>query len=274
MFQSLERHSGLPIAFDPTTNSLQLTEGIVVDKHSDRTEAEMKEYTADPNASAPHEAIYSMYRNVHRESDTETIRNSHLRYDITVMASGVFSGTEREYMKTAGHYHALKPGTSIHFPEIYEVISGRAYWLLQRTNQDPGKIEEIYLVEGEPGDKILMVPGFGHMLINAFREPLITSNWINDTFTYDYTPYRNLRGSGYWVVEGPNPDIVGFSKNQNYTEVPELKKLRPREIPELGIEKNTPLYNFARNLEKLDFLSNPERYIEWLTIEHCFRPVH
>lgn len=272
MLQSLERKIGLPIIFDPATNTIQVTEGIGFGEKTERTFSEMQKYISDPNAKASNASIYSVYRNVSRQSDASDIQSANIRYDITIIPPGVFAGERKEFVRTAGHYHPVKPGSSTRFAEVYEVISGHAYWILQRPNfENPSEIEEIYIIEADPGEKLIMIPGFGHMLVNAFRETLVTANWIHDAFTYDYHPYQELRGSGYWMLEGETPDTIEFMKNTNYTKVPELQKLRPRDIPELGLGRGEPAYHLVRNLEKLDFLSNPERYTELLTIEHCFR---
>jgi glucose-6-phosphate isomerase len=232
----------------------------------------MKKYISDLNGKASDDIIYSVYRNVSRQSDATEIQSAHIRYDITIIPPGVFTGERSEFVRTAGHYHPVKPGSSTRFAEVYEVILGRAYWILQRPNfANPSEIEEIYIVEAGPGEKLVMIPGFGHMLVNAFRETLITANWINDTFIYDYHPYEQLRGSGYWMIESLTPDTIEFMRNTNYTKIPELQKLRPRDIPEFGLNQREPLYHLVRSLEKLDFLSNPERYAELLTVAHCFQ---
>lgn len=272
MLQSLERKIGLPIAFDPTSNTIQMTEGIVFGERTERTFSDMQKYISEPGAKAQNNTIYSVYRNVSRQSDVTAIRSSHLRYDITVIPPGFFVGEKKEFVRTAGHYHPERPGSRTRYAEAYEVISGRAYWILQRPNfSNPSEIEEIYIVDAGPGEKLVMIPGFGHMLVNAFPETLITANWINDTFTYDYRPYEQLRGSGYWMLEGPTPDTIEFVKNTNYTKVPELRKLRPSDVPEFGLIRGEPGYRLVGDFQKLDFLSNPERYQELLTIEHCYR---
>lgn len=271
MLQSLERRLGLPIAFDPTAGAIHLTAGILLERSSQRTSEEMAPYVGEPGARASSSVIYSMYRNVRRENDDAAIADAKLRYDITILLPGFFAGERKEFFRTAGHYHPVKPGAALAYPEVYEVISGRAHWLLQRPHSDDAsRIEEIYAVEAGPGEKAVMIPGFGHMLVNVGSEPLITINWIG-LFAYDYEPYRRLRGSGYWMLEGAEQSSLEFLKNPNYASVPELKKLQPRELPEFGLFRDTPGYSLAHDLTKLDFLLNPEHYAELLTVEHCYR---
>lgn len=273
MLQSLERQSGLPIAFDPGAAAIHRSPSVVGGEENVRTAAEMREYVSEPSAHPTRETVYAVYRNLARPPDASAIAQAKLRYDITVIKPGFFIGERKEFFRTAGHYHPVKAETGIAYPEVYEVISGRAYWLLQRPHaQDRARLEEIYLVEAGPGEKAVMLPGFGHISVNVHSEPLILSNWINDTFRYDYEPYQRFRGGGYWVVERAL-DLIEFEKNPHYREVPELTKLRPREVPEFGLLKSRPAYSLASELAKLRFLSAPEEFLSLLTLEKCYRPL-
>lgn len=272
MLQSLERRSGLPIALDPVAGILELPmDRVTVGGVHPRSFAEMRDFIAEPDATPERDPVYTVYREVIHAGDAERIRSTGLRYDITVIPSGHFAGRRHEFSKTAGHYHALKPGSEKTYPEVYEVLSGRAYVLLQRPHTtDASVIEETYVVEAGPGDKAIILPGFGHVSINAFREPLVMANWIAGACTYDYEPYRRLHGSGYWLLEGQG-DTIEFEANPNYSSVAELSKLRPREVPEFGLLRTTPLYTLVHHLEKLQFLNAPEEFTEFLTPRHCYR---
>ncbi len=292
MLQSLERRAGLPIAFNPTANSIEWQAGVSCEQTRIRSLTEMRAYIREADAISPTDAIYTVYRNLRRTADTEAIQATGLRYDLTVIPPGVFLSNSHsrgpiriaegrrpeagyshaEFFRTAGHYHPVKAGTAIAYPEVYEVISGRAYWLLQKPRAgDPARLEEMYVVEAGPGEKALMTPGFGHISVNPFGEPLVMANWISSAFTYDYKPFERLRGGGYWVLEAAATDAIEFERNANYREVPELKKLRPKEVPELGLIRSQPLYQLSHELGKLRFLSHPEEFVDILTIEKCYR---
>ncbi|MEK7108731.1 MAG: glucose-6-phosphate isomerase family protein [Patescibacteria group bacterium] len=272
MLQSLERRSGLPIALDPVAGTLEWPgDRLTVGRVHPRSFAEMRDFIAEPDAAPSRDPIYTVYREMIHAGDAERIRSAGLRYDITVIPPGHFAARRHEFLKTAGHYHPLKPGSEITYPEVYEVLSGRAYLLLQRPNQTHAAvIEKIYAVEAGPGEKAVIPPDFGHVSINCFREPLVMANWIARTPEYDYQPYRTFRGGGYWLLEGQS-DTIEFEANPNYSSVPELSKLRPREVPELGLLRTTPLYMLVHNLEKLRFLSAPEEFTKLLVLRHCYR---
>lgn len=274
VLQSLERQSGLPIFLNPADGTLDWeARDIAAGKTSDRPFSEMKRYIADAEAEATTNPIYRMWREVAREHDRQSIIEVGLRYDLTVVLPGCFAGGKKEFFRTAGHYHAVEPMSGLSYPELYEVISGRAYWLLQkrRGNEDDA-IEEIYAVEAGPGEKALIPPGFGHMSVNAFSEPLVMANWIANDFSYEYAPYERFRGSGYWMFEGDGGTIE-FEKNSNYTSVAEIKKLRPKEIPSLGLIRSRPAYALTEDLSRLEFLTHPAKFAPPLALDRCYSAI-
>jgi oxalate decarboxylase/phosphoglucose isomerase-like protein (cupin superfamily) len=199
--------------------------------------------------------VYDVYR------DVASVDN--LRYDITFLYPEKLGN---ELPKTYGHYHKNE------MMEIMEVVSGQAWWLLQRYDKDPKIIKEAYLIKADENEKAIFPPGFGVISINPEKEnALVLSNWLSLKMESDYAPYEQLRGACYYVLEKENGEIV-FEKNSNYQEVPELIKLKPKEIPELEITFDKPLYSYIKTPEKLDFLNNPQKYKNILTIENCYSP--
>lgn len=272
---SLGKQSGLPITFDPETLTLTFPDVVETGEVSERTFAEMKKFIREETAQPTRESVYSVWRRVARKSDAPRMKQARLRYDLTLIPPGKFVGSMgEEFFRTAGHYHTKKPGHALPLPEVYEVLYGRAYWIIQRPDpRDPARLEEIYAIEAGPGEKAIMLPGFGHVSVNAFDGPLLMANWIDDTFEYDYGPYERFRGAGYWMVEGLMPDTIEFEKNTHYGAVPELKKLRPKELPEFGLLSSKPAYTPVEDLAKLRFLSAPEEFTHTLTLDHCYRPI-
>lgn len=270
----VKKHAGLDAVIDSSTATLIFREPVTVEKESVRIWTEMKTYAAESTAMPSRNDIYHVYRNIARPPDRKRIAVAGIRYDITVMPSGFFSGAKKEFFRTAGHYHPLKPGTDLAYPEIFEVLAGRAYFTMQKPfANDSAVLEEIYAVEAGPGEKVIMPPGFGHLSVNSSSETLILGNWVADSFSYDYKSYENMHGAGYWVNEGFIEGTIEFEKNHHYQEVPELKKLRPKELPEFGVLWKMPLYMLAESLEKLSFLTHPEDFREKLAVSRCFRSV-
>lgn len=199
---------------------------------------------------------YTVYRNLE-------ILGGKLRYDITVLPQKIVG---REFTKTFGHYHKDVS------PELYEVLEGRAYFLLQRYEKNPAEIQEVYIVEAVAGEKAIMPPGFGHFSVNIGKNDLVLANWIG-LGDYDYNLFKNLHGGCYYIVDGGQN--IEFAKNPNYKSVPELKKLKLRDLPELGIknDKDHPIWDLKNDPKKLEWLSKPKKYMELLTIENLYREI-
>lgn len=208
--------------------------------------------------------IYDIYRDLAFVEDRSEIEKLGLIYDVTVLH---MENLKSELPKTFGHYHKYQG------VEISESISGTGWWLMQKYTKSPDIIEEVYLVKARPNEKVIYPPGFGHIIINPNKnEDLINCNWRNPETESDYTQISNLRGFCYYVTVDEN-DKVKFVKNENYKKVPKLVTLKPKEIPELGITFDKPLYEFLRNPKSLDFLKKPDHYMGFLTISGCFERV-
>lgn len=271
---SLKKISGLEIWLNPERYEIHFGKNIVVGKKSIRTWKEMREFVEDPSAEPTQDEIYRVWRSVAETGDAAHLKERRLRYDLTLIPPGLFVSQRKEYFRTVGHYHPPKAENSLPYPEAYEVLYGRGYFMLQRPEpNDAAILSEAYIVEAGPGEKVVMPPGFGHISVNTGATPLILTNWIADTFQYDYAPYKKFKGGGWWLLQGFIPDTIEFDKNHNYTEVPEIKKFRPKELPEFGLVRGRPMYTLAQELELLEFLSSPENFEKSLTVEHCFRAI-
>lgn len=218
----------------------------------------MKPVMMKPEAITSNEVFYTVERNIY-------VLGNNLRYDITEMPHKIIGG---ELAKTFGHYHK---GSA---PEIYEVLEGHAYFLMQSFEDNPAIIKEVYAVEAVAGEKAVMLPNFGHLTINVGNGKLKMANWIS-LVDYDYDTYKNLHGGCYYVLDkGQN---IEFEKNLNYKFVPELQKLRPKEAPELGIIKNMSLAELRKpendGIKKLDWLLHPENYQNQLTVEKLYKKI-
>jgi len=183
--------------------------------------------------------LYYMYRGVFRDGDQNTFNQHQIRYDITVLVPGAVG---REYIKTVGHFHPLKPNSSETFPEYYEVLAGEALYLLQRNNKS-GEVEEIMAVEAKAGDKVYIPSGFGHVTINPGEGYLVMANLIEKNFSSQYGPFRDKRGAAYYYVKGDNGKGE-FVRNGNYHNSVGLKMVPAPHLPQpVEAVKNQGLYS-------------------------------
>ena len=206
------------------------------------------------------DVFYTVYRNLGAIPELA-------RYDITVIPARKVG---QEFSKTFGHYHRGPQS------DLYEVLEGHAYFLIQRYENDPAGIKDAYIIEALAGEKIVTPPNFGHLAINVGDTDLVLANWVGFV-EYDYETIKKYRGGCYYILG--NGENIEFEKNTNYKSVPEIKKLKLRDIPEFGIKngKEHPIWNLktppAGGPEKLDWLVNPAKYMALLTINKLYRKI-
>ena len=250
---NLEKTSGLPLQADQE-GRLYFGKGIKEVEPAIRYKSDMQDVLLDADAEGPRE-LYYMYRDVCREQDREKLAQYGLRYDVTVIRPGQLG---REYIKTAGHYHPLKPGTEFTYPEVYEVLAGKAHYLLQ-TEPDEDGVEAI-IVEAVAGDKVLIPPGYGHITINTGTEFLIMSNWVAADFASVYGPIKELGGGAFYEIAKEGEDEQ-FLVNPKYRPTPRLQIQPVVDKPEFGLVRGLPMYQeFLQAPEKFKFLTAPEDY--------------
>jgi glucose-6-phosphate isomerase len=259
-------HSGLPI-FLNDDGSLIFNPPAQLESLSHRTPANMKEYLADPNSFTDFKApnVYDMYRGVCLAQDKEKFRAADLRFDITVFHPGLLG---KEFCKTIGHYHPADP-SGVRYPETYEVIKGKILFLVQKMDEAYENILDFFAVEANEGDDVIFPPGYGHFAINQTNEIAITSNWSEANFKSEYEPVKKFHGAAYYTTKRENG--TEFVPNKNYKNIPELKKLKLKEIPEFGLIKGEPSYiSGQKNPNMLEYLIKPELYLDKLSIQNCF----
>ncbi len=201
-------------------------------------------------SSADNIELYYMYRELSlSKNDALAMKEHGLRYDITIIPPRMLGC---EFVKTAGHYHPEVTGTDTTFPEMYEVLSGEAQYLMQKLEDD--KIKDVILVKAGEGDKVIIPPGYGHLTINASRKVLKMANWVARDFESIYAPMKEKGGGAYFFLE------KGIVKNSRYSEVSEIRNIAPFNVKELGLQKGKEMYGLVRDLHKLEFLTKPQEY--------------
>lgn len=157
---------------------------------------------------------YFMYRNIYLEKDKEKFEKNRIRFDITLLLPIMLG---REYNKTFGHYHPKINNFS--YPEIYEVINGKAKFILQSDNFD-----KVFIINAKKGDHIFIFPNFGHVTVNIGEEPLVLSNLVYSDFESDYSIFREKRGAMIYITKD------GIIKNENYNKDFEITELEAKRI--------------------------------------------
>jgi glucose-6-phosphate isomerase len=182
--------------------------------------------------------IYYMFRKVDERDG--------IRFDITVIPAKVIEG---ECAKTYGHAHP-EAEDGLSYPEVYQVLSGEALFILQKTNRD--KSVDVKLIRAKPKEILLIPPNFSHVTINPGKETLVLSNLVADDFESDYSDFKKNRGAAFYYMEDGN-----VSQNANYVvrklERPEVKAFNEK----YGFESEDLLSEFHMDPKKFEFLKKP-----------------
>ncbi len=188
--------------------------------------------------------VYFMYRGL--------ITKSGLRYDITIMPFKPFG---QELPKTLGHYHSFAKGTEYRYPEIYEVIKGNAAFLLQKLSR--GKIKKVFVISLKKKDKIVIPPGYGHILINIGPGTLETANWSSMKSSSDYGLIVRKGGGAYFGMKAGKK--TKWVANKKYGKLPKPEYKNGNNFNSSFLGRKT-LLALSKDISKLDFLKNPEKF--------------
>jgi glucose-6-phosphate isomerase len=231
-----------------------LTFGGKIQEPAIRMLSDMSSVLLDPDIlQTGDRGLYYMYRDLALSiKDREIIQENGLRYDITIIPPGMLG---REYVKTGGHYHPIVPGTDITYPEVYEVLSGEAQYLLQKG--DSGGVSDVVLIKASAGDKVLIPPDYGHVTINASNKELKMANWVSRDFSSVYEPFIEMHGAAYYLTK------EGLIPNPNFKDVPEVREIKPRNFNQVGLTKSQEMYGLVRSINNLNFLNRPQEF-KWL----------
>ncbi len=188
---------------------------------------------------------YFMYRAAGVFKNQGLFDSHTMRYDVTVIPS---MGIGRELNKTLGHYHPPAPqGPS--YPELYEVIRGKAIILMQKMLPDGGI--DVLLFNASDGDRVLVLPDYGHITINSGTEDLIMANLVNSVFSSDYKPIEAKRGGAVYLLNDGSVLL-----NKNYEKATITHDAKPARLPFLDSYKS--IYDaFIEMPDKFEFLNNP-----------------
>jgi glucose-6-phosphate isomerase len=193
--------------------------------------------------------VYYMYRDISRsDADRCWLSAQGLRYDITVILPREICG---EFIKTKGHYHPDN-SSGIGYPEVYEVLSGIAHFLIQ--NRD---FSDIVMIAASAGEIVVIPPGYGHVTINPSKNTALQmANIVSTRFESDYRRYESLRGAAYFEKV-----LEGFVKNPAYTTSSSLRFATVSQKAACSGTISAPLYGLIeQQTSSLEFLNRPEKF--------------
>ncbi|KKW22496.1 MAG: Glucose-6-phosphate isomerase [Parcubacteria group bacterium GW2011_GWA2_51_12] len=198
-----------------------------------------------------------------RPSSVEVTDQAHLK---TYLKDPIARASRRDIYSR--HTDLALTGTSVTYPQLFEVLVGEVFFILQRPSADPGRLEELYLFSLRHGEKLIVPPGFGVTAVNPGKEVLVTGCWQAAQNQEQSEQYEIENGAGYYVIEsgrlsreGETKKNFEFVPNLNYKYLPKLIESQVRELPRFDLRVALPMYfTGTKDPRTLDFLVNPENY--------------
>lgn len=258
--------SGLPLYLDEKNNLMAIEPPAVYAGYGHKTGKDMKGLLYDDSLVKDDEDYYDVYRRILFPENEELLSKYRYQYDITIVMP---VETGKECKKTSGHYHAYNPNGIYSPPEVYGVISGTAWYVLQKAknfDKDPEDliVEDLIIAEVKAGETIIIPPNYGHCSICVGNEPLVFCNLAYGVLGANsnyYGPVRHYHGLGAYVIKEENRLIV--KKNENYKKLPDIRFATVKENPNLGILFDKPVYqSFIENPSAFEFLGNVDEYVD------------
>ena len=257
------KNSGLPVFLKEDSSKLEFKASLKYDSYGRKYIEQMVGLLADENNLELSDKFYDVYRGICFLIDEALFHEKAFQYDITVVMDGLING---ECKKTSGHFHGFNPKGTHTYPEVYEVIYGKALYILQKANNFESdyehiELQDVILVNVEAGQTIIIPPDYGHCSINIGEGPMIFSNLAYVPCPVFYDAVRHYHGMSFYVLKKDGEVVI--QGNPLYPQVPKPKFATIRENETLGIKFGCPVYeSFLKNPDAFDFLGNPDSYIE------------
>jgi glucose-6-phosphate isomerase len=256
---NLEAISGLPLTM-AETGTLLFGPEVVVDETKTRLLDELTPVALDQAVCRQSQDIaYYMYNGIYRNRDATRLANLPMRYELTLIPPRQIG---REFIKTFGHIHNTEPKSGQTYAEVCEVLLGQAHFVFQTLDPAGPEANQAFYVEVNPGQKIIIPPGFDHLTINPGPEPLLFSDVISLEVYGVYDRFRSSRGAAYLEVNGEEGQAK-FMPNPHYRAVAPLQALALNDYPQHHLSHHEPLYPaFVQHAGQWEFLTDPKRF--WL----------
>jgi glucose-6-phosphate isomerase len=209
----------------------------------------------DPSCDGP-DPVYSIVMDVGRREHKDELARRMLLFGVVVYAAGQLG---EEPVRSQGHIHAVAPHCGWSTPELFEIWEGRAIIYAQENasaDDDPGRC---FAVTAEPGDKIVVPPGWAHAVINADpKSRMMFGAWCDRQYGFVYDAIRAHHGLAWFpILDGEQR--IRWEPNPSYRSG-DLSIRRPRSYPELGLDPSIPIYEqFANEPESVQWVSEPAR---------------
>lgn len=199
------------IDFDESTRSFRYAEGVSGPPAEVRGLEDIRDAFRDPTATGP-DWLYAIAMDVYRMEHRTILEEAMILLGVVAYNRGRVG---YEPVRSQGHVHRVSSHSGWSPPEIFEIWQGRAIVVMQETAEaDAGTC---YAVTAGPGDKVIVPPGWPHMVANASVDETMVFGAVCDR-AYDGFEYDRLRirgGLAYLPVFDAS-GVIHWQRNENY----------------------------------------------------------
>lgn len=249
--------AGMPVTLDPERLTLEFGQGITSAPLEQRRIDDIRQMLPDPDASGP-DPLYSIYMDVRIPGLADRLRARGLAYGAVVDSAGSVGD---EFVRSQGHVHSAPPGSDTPYLEIYEIWHGSgAIYLQDAANPD---LNETYLIEVRVGDKVLIPPGWVHVVVNSGSTPLAFGALYAADAQLIYDSLRALGGTA-WAVRTDG----GVTPNPRYRNPPPPVRTQAKEYPQFGLTRDRPVLDVLADApDRYDYVVAPQEHAAvWGTV--------
>ena len=250
----LYERTGLPIQADPDRQQLILSDDFEPTSYRVR---QLHDLDAVWRHSPTEEdrTIYWYSAGLSYSKDKDIWKKANIIYGIVFFYPGCFN---QEFVKSSGQFHPPQGISQTATPEIYTVLKGTGYFLLQQAKPPYTTITDAILVEVCAGESFIVPPDYGHLQINPLNEPLIFSYVVMDGLQGVYEPYKKTQGAMYYVLDNPE---TPYQLNENYPNPVDLRVLRAANLNQHALLDQPITYPYVKaHLPELKFITQPDLY--------------
>lgn len=241
--------TGIAVRFDADAFTLTYGSEVIGPPPETRYLSNIRKSLLDVNAAGP-EKLYLISMDVYGKRDRATLLEAMLLYGIVAYSGGQIGS---EPVRSQGHIHAPSLHSGWSPPELFEIWDGTAIiYMQERADDKPGRC---FAIHAPAGARVIVPPGWAHMVINADPAHAMVFGAICDRgyngFLYDAV--RAHQGLAYYPTVDKSQSIA-WSRNHNYAAIPDLVERGPRTYEEFGFSRSRrlPLYTEA--------VTTPERF--------------
>lgn len=170
----------------------------------ERSLKDMQSVLFDPSVANSSRTVHKIYRYV---GDTEDMVRAGLKYDITVILPGDWSG---QLPTTTGHYHLPLAEGKMASPDFYQLLYGEGLALLQR---EADGVTEVRVLRPKIGDWMLFPPQYAHSTVNVGNTPAVFANICVRQPHLNYEPILSRNGMAYYVLRD---ETGGYKLEKNF----------------------------------------------------------